>query len=103
MIKVISNEKGERPVQKFDLTKLNSKTISNEDAEIMVRSVSYEEVKAALYDICDNKAPRTDGYTAKFYKKGDQMGYGDILVNFGLNPNIGKSTIFFGNVQDHVK
>nr|GEZ43321.1 RNA-directed DNA polymerase, eukaryota, reverse transcriptase zinc-binding domain protein [Tanacetum cinerariifolium] len=69
MIEVISNEKGERPVQKFDLTKLNSKTVSNEDAEIMVRSVSYEEVKAALYDICDNKAPGTDGYTAKFYKK----------------------------------
>ncbi|GJZ02307.1 RNA-directed DNA polymerase, eukaryota, reverse transcriptase zinc-binding domain protein [Tanacetum coccineum] len=90
-IDVISNEKGERfegnqvaeqfvhhfqnflgnasPVQKFDMTKLNSKTISNEDAEIMVRSVSNEEVKATLFDICDNKAPGPYGYTAKFYKK----------------------------------
>ncbi|GJY71725.1 hypothetical protein Tco_0475428 [Tanacetum coccineum] len=33
------------------------------------RSVSDEEVKAALFGICDNKAPRLDGYTAKFYKK----------------------------------
>ncbi|GJT19452.1 hypothetical protein Tco_0878158 [Tanacetum coccineum] len=45
------------------------KVFSNEDAEIMVRSVSDEVVKAALFDICDNKAPGPDGYTAKFYKK----------------------------------
>nr|GEZ65497.1 RNA-directed DNA polymerase, eukaryota, reverse transcriptase zinc-binding domain protein [Tanacetum cinerariifolium] len=44
-------------------------TVSNEDVEIMVRSMSDEEVKDALFDICDNKAPGPDGYTAKFHKK----------------------------------
>ncbi|GKE03761.1 RNA-directed DNA polymerase, eukaryota, reverse transcriptase zinc-binding domain protein, partial [Tanacetum coccineum] len=58
-----------RPVQKFDLGKLKSKTVSSEDAVNMVRMVNDGEVKAALFDICDNKAPGPDGYTAKFYKK----------------------------------
>ncbi|GKD92488.1 RNA-directed DNA polymerase, eukaryota, reverse transcriptase zinc-binding domain protein [Tanacetum coccineum] len=58
-----------REVRKFDLTKLNSKTISNKDAEAMVKSVSDVEVKAALFDIYDNKSPRPYGYSAKFYKK----------------------------------
>ncbi|GKA59161.1 RNA-directed DNA polymerase, eukaryota, reverse transcriptase zinc-binding domain protein [Tanacetum coccineum] len=49
--------------------KLNSETVSKEDVEFMIRSVSDEEVKDALFDNCDNKAPRPDGYTAKFYKK----------------------------------
>ncbi|GJT38259.1 RNA-directed DNA polymerase, eukaryota, reverse transcriptase zinc-binding domain protein [Tanacetum coccineum] len=35
-----------------------------------LRSLSWvEEVKADLFDICDNKAPGPDGYTTKFYKK----------------------------------
>ena len=43
--------------------------VSSSDAEIMVREVNEEEIKKALYDINDNKAPGPDGYTARFYKK----------------------------------
>ncbi|GKA30765.1 RNA-directed DNA polymerase, eukaryota, reverse transcriptase zinc-binding domain protein [Tanacetum coccineum] len=56
-IEAISDEHGER----FE--------VSNKDAEAMVKRVSDVEVKAALFDICDNKAPGPDGYSAKFYKK----------------------------------
>ncbi|GJW01885.1 RNA-directed DNA polymerase, eukaryota, reverse transcriptase zinc-binding domain protein [Tanacetum coccineum] len=45
------------------------KKVSNEDAEFMTRQVSDDEIKHAMFDICDNKAPGPDGYTAKFYKK----------------------------------
>ena len=31
--------------------------VSSSDAEIMVREVNEEEIKKALYDINDNKAP----------------------------------------------
>nr|GEW88281.1 hypothetical protein [Tanacetum cinerariifolium] len=182
------------------------KTVSNEDAEIMVRSVSNEEVKAALFDICDNKAPqksldfleaswqmfsfqnkmikwimvciRNASFTINinnerfgYFKGGRGLRHGDPISPYiftlvmqvfslvlvqqikddgkfkyhwgckdqkishlcfaddllvlcygdlksmqvikrametfssisGLHPNIGKSTIFFGNVQDHVK
>ncbi|CAH1428815.1 unnamed protein product [Lactuca virosa] len=34
----------------------------------MVRDVSYEEIKIALFDIEDDKAPGPDGYSAKFFK-----------------------------------
>ncbi|GJW58496.1 RNA-directed DNA polymerase, eukaryota, reverse transcriptase zinc-binding domain protein [Tanacetum coccineum] len=43
-------------------------TVYVEDAEIMVMHVSDMEIKEALFDICDNKAPGLDGYSAKFFK-----------------------------------
>nr|GEV10586.1 hypothetical protein [Tanacetum cinerariifolium] len=46
------------------------KRISTGDADHMTRSVTDAEIKNAMFDICDNKAPgRPDGYTVKFYKK----------------------------------
>lgn len=56
------------PVQTIDLNSLNAKTVSSEDAEIMIKEVHDKEVKEALFDICDNKA-LGPSYTAKFYKK----------------------------------
>ncbi|GKD99349.1 RNA-directed DNA polymerase, eukaryota, reverse transcriptase zinc-binding domain protein, partial [Tanacetum coccineum] len=53
----------------INMDNLKSKTIYDKDAEEMIRRISDNEIKEALYDICDNKAPRPDGYTAKFYKK----------------------------------
>ncbi|CAH1443919.1 unnamed protein product [Lactuca virosa] len=35
----------------------------------MVSDVTVEEIKFALFDIDDDKAPRPDGYSAKFFKK----------------------------------
>lgn len=34
----------------------------------MIRSVSREEVKNAMFDIDNNKFPGLDGYTSTFFK-----------------------------------
>lgn len=34
----------------------------------MVTDVSDDEIKQAMFDIGDNKAPGPDGYMARFYK-----------------------------------
>ncbi|GJV15146.1 zinc finger, CCHC-type containing protein [Tanacetum coccineum] len=43
--------------------------VSMENATMMTKLVNDEEVKKALFDICDNKALGPDGFTSKFYKK----------------------------------
>ncbi|GKD95947.1 RNA-directed DNA polymerase, eukaryota, reverse transcriptase zinc-binding domain protein [Tanacetum coccineum] len=45
-------------------TKLN-----HEDAMEMIKGVTDSEIKNALFDIVDNKAPGPDGYTSTFFKK----------------------------------
>ncbi|GKE97366.1 RNA-directed DNA polymerase, eukaryota, reverse transcriptase zinc-binding domain protein [Tanacetum coccineum] len=42
--------------------------ISSEEAIRMVRSISEVEIKNAMFEIEDSKAPGPDGYTASFYK-----------------------------------
>nr|GEZ89363.1 RNA-directed DNA polymerase, eukaryota, reverse transcriptase zinc-binding domain protein [Tanacetum cinerariifolium] len=42
--------------------------ISTEEAVRMVRNVSDYEIKNAMFEIVDSKAPGPDGYTARFYK-----------------------------------
>ncbi|KAF5815287.1 putative RNA-directed DNA polymerase [Helianthus annuus] len=42
--------------------------LSIDDAEQLVSKVSREEVKIAMFQIDDEKAPGPDGYTAKFFK-----------------------------------
>ncbi|GKE41662.1 hypothetical protein Tco_1468946, partial [Tanacetum coccineum] len=106
--------------------------LSEEDAMHMIKPVSDLEIKIDMFDIDDNKAPGPDGYTSKFYKKAwDIVGqdvYSAIKEFFasrklldikyvevvkkaldmfsllsGLNPNLGKSTVFFRNIKDHIK
>ncbi|GJS98853.1 RNA-directed DNA polymerase, eukaryota, reverse transcriptase zinc-binding domain protein [Tanacetum coccineum] len=43
--------------------------VSMEVATMMTRPMNDEEVKKALFDICDNKASGPVGFTSKFYKK----------------------------------
>ncbi|GJX67975.1 RNA-directed DNA polymerase, eukaryota, reverse transcriptase zinc-binding domain protein [Tanacetum coccineum] len=43
--------------------------IDNQEAGRMINEVSSEEIKAAMFDIDDNKASGPDGFTAKFFKK----------------------------------
>ncbi|GKE44927.1 hypothetical protein Tco_1472211 [Tanacetum coccineum] len=43
--------------------------INPQDATDLIREVSNDEIKAAMYIINDNKAPGPDGYTTKLYKK----------------------------------
>ncbi|GJX12064.1 hypothetical protein Tco_0201923 [Tanacetum coccineum] len=57
-------------VKKIEYGDLNLKfRVSVEEAKFMVRKVNNEEIKAAIFDIDDNKAPGPDGYTSKFFKK----------------------------------
>nr|GFC52396.1 putative RNA-directed DNA polymerase, eukaryota, reverse transcriptase zinc-binding domain protein [Tanacetum cinerariifolium]GFC62011.1 putative RNA-directed DNA polymerase, eukaryota, reverse transcriptase zinc-binding domain protein [Tanacetum cinerariifolium] len=51
-----------------DPDSLFSKVLSNPDAEYMIRSVSDDEIKKALFEIDGNKAPGPDGYSAQFFK-----------------------------------
>ncbi|GJS12272.1 RNA-directed DNA polymerase, eukaryota, reverse transcriptase zinc-binding domain protein [Tanacetum coccineum] len=70
------------PVQPLDTSNLQVRYIvSNDDACDMMRLVSNEEIKEALFDIEDNKAPGPDGYTSKFFKKLRQR---HTLVLFGF-------------------
>ncbi|GJW79881.1 RNA-directed DNA polymerase, eukaryota, reverse transcriptase zinc-binding domain protein [Tanacetum coccineum] len=63
-------------VQSLNLNVFKSlKRISTENADHMTRSVTDAEIKNAMFDICDNKAPGPDGYTAKFYKKSMEQGW----------------------------
>ena len=43
--------------------------VSEEEAEYMIRGVTDDEIKMALFDIDDDKAPGPDGFTSKFFKK----------------------------------
>nr|GEV79834.1 RNA-directed DNA polymerase, eukaryota, reverse transcriptase zinc-binding domain protein [Tanacetum cinerariifolium] len=61
-------------VQSMDLDNLNCRTMEDDDAENMIKNVNDLEVKEALFDICDNKAPGLDGYSTKFYKSGQWLG-----------------------------
>nr|GFB01237.1 hypothetical protein [Tanacetum cinerariifolium] len=42
--------------------------LSEGDAAYMIRDISDDEVKVALFDIDNNKAPGPDGYSSKFFK-----------------------------------
>nr|GFC11832.1 RNA-directed DNA polymerase, eukaryota, reverse transcriptase zinc-binding domain protein [Tanacetum cinerariifolium] len=54
-------------IENRDLT-VNTK-ISMEEAKFMVRKIKDDKIKAAMFDINDNKAPGPNGYTSKFFKK----------------------------------
>ncbi|GKC02761.1 RNA-directed DNA polymerase, eukaryota, reverse transcriptase zinc-binding domain protein [Tanacetum coccineum] len=43
--------------------------ISPQDAGNMINDVTNKEIKDAMFDINDNKAPGPDGFTARFFKK----------------------------------
>ncbi|GJX36121.1 RNA-directed DNA polymerase, eukaryota, reverse transcriptase zinc-binding domain protein [Tanacetum coccineum] len=43
--------------------------ISDDEALSLVEDISYKEIKDALFDIGDNKAPGLDGYSSIFFKK----------------------------------
>ncbi|GJW05972.1 ribonuclease H-like domain-containing protein [Tanacetum coccineum] len=47
----------------------NSSLSINEEAEEMVKEVSDKEIKEAMFDIEDNRAPGPDGFSSVFFKK----------------------------------
>ncbi|GKD27441.1 RNA-directed DNA polymerase, eukaryota, reverse transcriptase zinc-binding domain protein, partial [Tanacetum coccineum] len=52
-----------------DMDTLFQCKLNSAEAEYMVREVSNEEIKIAMFQIDDNKAPGPDGYSATFFKK----------------------------------
>ncbi|GJY22233.1 hypothetical protein Tco_0394799 [Tanacetum coccineum] len=48
---------------------LFSIVLSQEEAEDIVKEVSGKEIKEAMFDIRDNRAPGPDGYSSLFFKK----------------------------------
>ncbi|GJV41691.1 hypothetical protein Tco_1420131 [Tanacetum coccineum] len=50
----------------------------------MVRNVTNEEIKSAMFDIGDEKAPGPDGFTSVFFKKGWRLLGGDEFCNAGI-------------------
>lgn len=46
----------------------------------MVRSVTNEEVKSAMFSIGDNQAPGPDGFTSSFYKNAWDIVGNDVCV-----------------------
>ncbi|GJT78738.1 hypothetical protein Tco_1045463 [Tanacetum coccineum] len=51
-----------------EINNLFTKTLTNEEAERMI-VVTNEEIKAAMFDISDNKSTRLDSYTFTFLRK----------------------------------
>ena len=50
-------------------TVLRGKLLEAEQANLLLREVTEEEIKSALFSIGEDKAPGPDGYTSCFYKK----------------------------------
>lgn len=44
-------------------------TLTNEDANWMVRPIEDEEIRQTIFDIGNDKAASPDGYTSTFFKK----------------------------------
>ncbi|XP_022026078.1 uncharacterized protein LOC110926659 [Helianthus annuus] len=51
-----------------DPQSLFSKQVNTSDVEHMVKAVTSEEIKEAMFDIEDLRAPGPDGYSSKFFK-----------------------------------
>ncbi|GKE53758.1 RNA-directed DNA polymerase, eukaryota, reverse transcriptase zinc-binding domain protein [Tanacetum coccineum] len=53
----------------MDAEVLFDRKISMKEADLMIREVQDIEIKKALFDIDDDKAPGPDGFTSRFFKK----------------------------------
>ncbi|GJX09402.1 RNA-directed DNA polymerase, eukaryota, reverse transcriptase zinc-binding domain protein [Tanacetum coccineum] len=73
MIDLVCDEKGN--------TFEGLEVAEQEDATLMVRQVTNKEIKEALFDICDNKAPGPDRFTSKIYKEAWSTVGRDVCMN----------------------
>nr|XP_043625587.1 uncharacterized protein LOC122597012 [Erigeron canadensis] len=56
------------PMTQRNLAGLFVKTIDSQKVANMIRPVTHDEVKAAIFSTGDDKAPSPDGYTSMFFK-----------------------------------
>ncbi|GJU48798.1 hypothetical protein Tco_1218353 [Tanacetum coccineum] len=78
----------------LDIEDLFLKRISNTSIN-MVRNITNEEIKTAMFNIGDDRAPGPDGFTFAFFKKSWET--------VGLVPSIPKSMVYFCNVHNQIK
>ncbi|GKB70529.1 putative RNA-directed DNA polymerase, eukaryota, reverse transcriptase zinc-binding domain protein, partial [Tanacetum coccineum] len=84
----------------FEPGSLFNKRLSPEVAEFMVRPVSREEIKSVFFAMNDDKAPRPDGFSSKFFKAswfviGDEVytAIGDFFKNGRLLKEVNATII----------
>ncbi|GJW79124.1 auxin efflux carrier [Tanacetum coccineum] len=65
---VEDGEKGSE-TSNFNYANLFNVRINDQDAQDMVREISDQEVKDAIFSIGDDKSPGPDGFTAAFFKE----------------------------------
>ncbi|GJX65010.1 hypothetical protein Tco_0299353 [Tanacetum coccineum] len=92
--------------------------VSDDSCSNMILPITDVEIKAAMFDIGDDRAPGPDGFSLAFFKKDDLFIFarGDLdsarviiesLDEFkntsGLVSSLAKSMVFFCNVSYHIK
>ncbi|XP_021971338.1 uncharacterized protein LOC110866498 [Helianthus annuus] len=81
----------EDQVDKVDDTDMFVNVLQPNVAENMVRQVTEDEVKRAMFSIGENKAPGPDGYTSAFFKKSWDVVGGEVtkaVLDFFSNGQI---------------
>nr|GEU52192.1 hypothetical protein [Tanacetum cinerariifolium] len=76
------------PCIDLDPSGLFTKKVSDVARGNMLRAITNDEIKHAMFDICDDKASGVDGYTMVFFKKGWDIVRGDVCNAI---------RVFFGN------
>nr|GEU47494.1 hypothetical protein [Tanacetum cinerariifolium] len=101
-ISQISDDK----VQNLDgIGSLISHKLSTEDADNMVRDVSNEEIKSAMFSIDINKAPGPDGFSSHFFKKAWSTVGKDVCQATGLGKIVDLNQSAFvpnRHIQDNI-
>nr|XP_043619771.1 uncharacterized protein LOC122591575 [Erigeron canadensis] len=97
------------PLNSFELF---SKKVSDHQAREMIRAISKEEIKNAIFSMGDEKSPGPDSFADDLFifLHGD-VAFASVIMDglmefkdvSGLSPSLEKSTAYFCNVLNYVK
>ncbi|GKE35403.1 hypothetical protein Tco_1454725 [Tanacetum coccineum] len=68
-----------RDTSSFSTDLLFNKRLNDDDASYMIRTVTRQEIKNAMFSMGNEKAPGPDGYTAAFFKEAWDIVEDDIV------------------------